>query len=162
MSLAEILKKCYNKEISDREAFSMIAEALRTIEESKVSDKKEDVYESVYVYTNEKEYLDKVIDVYSLVVLNNDLTKLERGVLKYYLKNGYSDRVKQSIKKDFNVTSQHLNQLNWKLKEKGFLDNHSTNQRSKVVSPELINLRDAFDADGKNLNKYLITFEKDR
>ena len=144
--LKTILNQCFNQEIS-------VDKALQTIVNS---------FPKQYInrceYPNDLELLDKVLDVYSLVTLNNELTKNERGVLKYYLKSGYSNRVKDSIKKDFGINSQHLNQINWKLTHKGFLDKHPTNNRSKVISPKLIKLRDTFFKDG--VKYYTIVFEK--
>lgn len=144
--LKSILEKCHNNEITVEKALEMIIKGFPK------------QYISPYSYENDKEYLDKVLDIYSLIVLDNELTKKERGVLKYYLKSGYSDRVKESIKKDIGITSQHLNQINWKLTNKGFLEKHPTNNRSKVVSPELLELKDTFFKNG--VKHYTVIFEK--
>lgn len=146
MSLKEILEKCYKQELEPEEALKLIATSFPK------------QYKTIYEYENDLEYLDIVIDVYGLVKLKNYLTNKQRSVLKYYLKNGYSEETKKAIRLDFKIKKGHLNQLNWGLTKKGFLKSHPTNNRSKIVSEDLIELRDTFLKDGVNL--YTIIFNK--
>lgn len=144
--LKKILEECYQNKITSEQALDKIIAGFPK------------QFVSKYRFDNSLEYMDKLLDLYSLVVLDNELTKKERGVLKYYLRSGYSDRVKDSIRKDIGISHQHLNQINWKLTNKGFLNKHPTNNRSKIVSPDLIQLKDTFFKDG--IKHYTVIFEK--
>lgn len=114
-------------------------------------------YTTNFEYKNDLEFLNIVINIYSLVKLRESLTKKQKDVLRYYLKSGYSDETKNAIRLDFKIKKTHLNQINWALNKKGFLKKHPTNERSKVVSEELIKLRDSFLKDG--ISMYTVIFQ---
>ena len=67
--------------------------------------------------------------------------------------------MKEAIRKDMDITAQHLNQVNFKLTNKGFLEKHPTNNRSKLVSPDLMNLKETFLKNG--VKHYTVIFNKD-
>lgn len=69
-------------------------------------------------------------------------------VNKYLQENEVEDKKEKFLKEYDSVrkkrASSNLTALNYTLKKKGFLNPHPTNQRLKVVNPELLNLRKQF------------------
>lgn len=127
---------------------------------------------STYTYKNDLELLDVVLSIYAIVELKATLTEKERVVMRYYLKNGYTDKTKKAITGDSEVfkdisevskTRKHLDQINLKLDNKGFLQKHTGNYRLKIIAPGLIALRDSFlttDLE-KKTKFYSVYFTKD-
>lgn len=80
-------------------------------------------------------------------VFKTNLKSLEE-VDKYLNENDVEDKREKFLKEYDNVrkkrASSNLTALNYTLKKKGFLNLHPTNQRLKVVNPELLNLRKQF------------------
>lgn len=144
--LKSILKDCYDQRISAEEALAKINKSFP------------EHYSTKYTYEDDQELLDVVINVYSLVYLRDSLTQKQKNVLRYYLKSGYSDQVKKAIRLDFNMNKGHLNQINWALTSKGFLEKHPNNYRSKLVSQDLLKLKDTFLKD--RVKFYTIIFNK--
>lgn len=99
-----------------------------------------------------------VLHIYSIVILRQSITELERTVLRFYIKSGYDDQVRKTILLDTKITPPHLRQINCKLTKKGYLERHPTNYRKKNVSPKLLELHKVFL--NKETNIYSIVFEK--
>lgn len=146
-NLKILLKKVYDKELSVEKAGQLLSKGFSKI------------YSTSYKIDNNLELLKMVLDLYSTIVLKNTLTKTQKEVLLYYLKNGYSSEVKESIIIDFKIKPNHLNNINWNLTDKGYLVKHPTNKQSKLVSKELLFLRDSFLKG--HCNFFSIKFEKE-
>ena len=109
------------------------------------------------VKTNEIETFSLVLKLYGLTVLNEELSPREITVLRDYILNGYSKETKMGIRLTLGISAANLNTLNSNLQKKGFLEPHPRNQREKLLSKELLDLKEVFY---KRKKKYfLISFE---
>lgn len=109
------------------------------------------------VKTNEIETFSLVLKLYGLTVLNEELSPREITVLRDYILNGYSKETKLGIRLTLGISAANLNTLNSNLQKKGFLEPHPRNQREKLLSKELLDLKEVFY---KRKKKYfLISFE---
>lgn len=97
-----------------------------------------------YTYSNDLELLNLVVNIYSIVELGETLTNKQRVVLRSYLKNGYNDITKRAIMMENNMDAKYIDQVNFILTKKGFLEKHPTNYRMKVVNKRLIELKQRF------------------
>jgi hypothetical protein len=119
-------------------------------------------FTSKYKYTNDLELLNLVVNIYAIVELGETLTNKQRVVLRSYLKNGYNDVSKKAIMLENNMDAKYIDQVNFILTKKGFLEKHPTNYRMKVVNKRLIELKKRFlsqDPDNKAIF-YTIFCEK--
>lgn len=114
---------------------------------------------STYNFSDSLDLLDTVIDIYALIVLKGTLTPKEKTVLRCYLKSGYTDEIKRAVRLDMKMSAEHLNQINFQLKQKGFLEQHTNNIRLKKVSKELNDLKNKFLKSG-GAEYYTIRFMK--
>lgn len=96
---------------------------------------------SEFTYTNDIELLNLVIQIYSLVELGEELTPKQEVVLRSYLKSGYTSTTKRAIMLENKMDAKHLDQINFLLTKKGFLEPHPTNYRMKVITKKLIDLK---------------------
>lgn len=109
-------------------------------------------------YNNDIELLSVLLKLYSISTFKEKLSEKEEKVLLYYVKYGYDERTKKSILLDIEknnktnqkITRKHLDQINFSLKQKGYLKNHPHNYRMKVVVEDIINFYKTFT--GKNEN----------
>lgn len=109
-------------------------------------------YKVDFKFENDVQLLDIVMDIFSRTHLNTQLSHKERTVLREYIMNGYSLTTKKSIRMSLQITAENLNTLNHTLQKKGFLYPHRNNQRLKVVSDKLLELKTVFlDSKGKRL-----------
>jgi len=125
---------------------------------------------NTFQYSNELELISTIIKIYSLVSRKQKLTEKEEDILMFYIKYGYSAKTKNAIVKDVKknnvkddhtkITKKHLDVINHALKNKGYLDNHPTNGRLKVLSKDLQNLSDVFMNRNGEKMMYLIGFDK--
>ena len=65
-------------------------------------------------------------------------------------------KTKKAIKASLKIKDSNLNTLNYKLKQKGFLLNHPTNQKQKELNADLTRIRDVFMNDEEGLQKLFI------
>jgi len=124
--------------------------------------------ESKKAYLKEKtlskvEIIDKVLNIFSILDLGGSLgeplSPRELVVIRDYILHGYSLETKRGIMLNLGIKSSNLDQINHKLKIKGFLEPHKTNQRKKVVNKELLNLKEVF-MDGEIENRmFIINFK---
>lgn len=110
-------------------------------------------------YSNDMDLLDYAMSIFGITVLKKPLTKKDSIILRSYLLNGYSTSTKEGIKLDLNMNSVALNARNCILQKKGFLRPHPTNQKLKIVNPQLLELREAFLND-KERKMFIVSFEK--
>lgn len=96
--------------------------------------------------------------LYSKTVLKSELSFRERAVLREYLNNGYSQQTKKGICLDLGITNKNLNTLNCTLQKKGFLYPNPHNQRLKLVSKSLLQLRDCFTNETESKNCFIVNF----
>lgn len=110
---------------------------------------------------NKVEMIDKVLIIFASVVLNETISNKEMTVLRDYLLNGYSTQTKKALRLTLNIKNTHLDQINHKLKKKGFLEAHKTNERHKVLNKKLLELKSVF-IDSEVENKvFLINFKNE-
>lgn len=113
-------------------------------------------YKVDYKYSNNIDLLDTMLSVYSITYLQTPLSLREKEVLRAYIIDGYSPRTKRAIKISLKINDSNLNTLNFKLKQKGFLLNHPTNQKLKILNQDLSRIRDVFMDEDKNIMKLFI------
>jgi len=118
-------------------------------------------YKVEFKYKNRLHLIDTIIYLFSKTVLEleEELTKQEIDILKVYLIHGYSPEVKKGILVDLKMNAPTLNTNNCKLQKKGFLRPHPTSGRLKLVTEDLIKLRDCFINEGEK-NLFLVHFVK--
>ena len=117
---------------------------------------------SKFTYSNDVELLNLVIHIFSLVELRETLTETQNVILRSYLKSGYNETTKRAIKLEMDMDAKHLDQLNFILTKKGFLEKHPTNYRMKVINKKLIELKNRVLAQEKDKKAvfYTIKLEK--
>ena len=113
-------------------------------------------YKVDFQYSNNIELLDTMLSVYSLTALKKPLSDRERQVLREYILNGYSSKTKKALKLSLKINDSNLNTLNYKLKEKGFLLPHPTNQKLKELNKDLNELKRVFMSEDDKARKLLI------
>jgi len=113
-------------------------------------------YKVDFKYSNKIELLDTMLSVYSITYLKTPLSYREKEVLREYILNGFSSKTKKAIKASLKIKDSNLNTLNYKLKQKGFLLNHPTNQKQKELNTDLTRIRDVFMNDEEGLQKLFI------
>ena len=113
-------------------------------------------YKVDFQYSNTIELLDTMLSVYSLTALKKPLSDRERQVLREYILNGYSTKTKKALKISLKINDSNLNTLNYKLKQKGFLLNHPTNQKLKELNKDLTEIKNVFMSEDKTARKLLI------
>lgn len=113
-------------------------------------------YKVDFKYSNNIELLDTMLSVYSITYLKTPLSYREKEVLREYIINGFSSKTKKAIKASLKIKDSNLNTLNYKLKQKGFLLNHPTNQKQKELNADLTRIRDVFMNDEEDLKKLFI------
>lgn len=113
-------------------------------------------YKVDFKYSNNIELLDTMLSVYSITYLKTPLSYREKEVLREYILNGFSSKTKKAIKASLKIKDSNLNTLNYKLKQKGFLLNHTTNQKQKELNADLTRIRDVFMNDEEGLQKLFI------
>jgi len=113
-------------------------------------------YKVDFKYSNKIELLDTMLSVYSITYLKTPLSYREKEVLREYILNGFSSKTKKAIKASLKIKDSNLNTLNYKLKQKGFLLNHPTNQKQKELNADLTRIRDVFMNDEEGLQKLFI------
>lgn len=115
-------------------------------------------YKVDFKYENDIDLLDIVMSLFSKTVLEEELSKKEKIVLREYILNGYSKQTKDSIRLSLKIKPQNLNTLNYYLQKKGFLKPHPKNQRLKLLNEELIKLKDCFMSDNEG-KLFIVNFE---
>jgi len=116
--------------------------------------KKEDiVYADWCVYKNEIDFVDKLLDIYSAIKMDNDsrLRKFEKDVLSYYIRFGYSTETKKMINKKLNKSQATITQATFYLSKKGYLIPSKTNLSQKKLNIDLQRLRDSFIDGNKKI-----------
>lgn len=113
-------------------------------------------YKVDFQYSNTIELLDTMLSVYSLTALKKPLSDRERQVLREYILNGYSTKTKKALKISLKINDSNLNTLNYKLKQKGFLLNHPTNQKLKELNKDLTEIKNVFMSEDETARKLLI------
>lgn len=117
-----------------------------------------DIYFNELRYKNEVELLQKIIRIYSIVMLEDDLENHEEKVLMFYFKYGYSPETKQKIRDSLDITPHYLNTINYHLDNKGYLRKDENNKQKKHLSEGLKKLRDAFLEN--SIDTYLLRIKK--
>jgi hypothetical protein len=113
-------------------------------------------YKVDFQYSNTIELLDTMLSVYSLTALKKPLSDRERQVLREYILNGFSTKTKKALKISLKINDSNLNTLNYKLKQKGFLLNHPTNQKLKELNKDLTEIKNVFMSEEETARKLLI------
>lgn len=118
---------------------------------------------------NEVDLVNKILAIYSLTkendvppkgskIDNYKLRKYERDVLNYYVRYGYSPETKKMIEEDMGKKSNAITQVDFTLKEKGYLEDKKNNYRDKKLNPYLEDIRKKFILEKKRV--YAIHFKK--
>lgn len=113
-------------------------------------------YKVDFQYSNSIELLDTMLSIYSLTALKKPLSDRERQVLREYILNGYSSKTKKALKISLKINDSNLNTLNYKLKQKGFLIPHPTNQKEKKLNKDLAEIKRVFLSEEKDIRKLMI------
>lgn len=117
-------------------------------------------YKVDFTYKNNIELLDMALYLYSKTVLDKELSKKRLVMLREYLLNGYNNNTKKALEINLQMTRANVNTQNWNLQRMGFLIPDPNKQINKMVSKELINLRDMFmNTEDKRL--FIVNFIKD-
>lgn len=103
-------------------------------------------------YKNEFELIEKLLRIYDIskpVLLDKKgkevkLRKFQMDVLKYYMKYGYSKKTKDIVQKDTGKTLNNIVQIDYHLKEAGYLIDMESNFRMKKLNPMLESIRGSF------------------
>lgn len=103
-----------------------------------------EIYFNQLKYKDEIDMLQKIIRIYSIVKLNDDLENHEEKVLMFYFKYGYSSETKDMIRESLDITAHYLNTINYHLDNKGYLRKDENNKQKKHLSDDLKKLREAF------------------
>lgn len=116
-------------------------------------------YNVSFKYSNKVELLDVVMELFSITVLEKELSYREKCVLREYLNTGYNANTKRAIRANLGINVYNLNTLNYTLQKKGFLKPHPNNQRLKLINDELVNLKNVFlEHEGRRM--FLVEFVK--
>lgn len=107
-----------------------------------------EIYFNQLKYKNEMELLRKIIRIYSIVKLNDDLENHEEEVLMFYFKYGYSPETKEKIKDTLEISAHYLNTINYHLDKKGYLKKDEYNKQKKHLTNDLEELKKAFIEKG--------------
>lgn len=118
-----------------------------------------EVYFNDLKYKNEMDLLQKIIRIYSIVMLEDNLENHEEKVLMFYFKYGYSTDTKDKIKESLGITAHYLNTINYHLDNKGYLRKDENNKQKKHLSDGLKKLRDAFLENKVDI--YVLRIKKD-
>ena len=102
------------------------------------------VYQSTFKYKHEIELIEAVLSIYAISVLKTTLPPREKTVLREYIISDYNAETKKGLCITLGISAVNLTSINYSLKQKGFLINHPTNQRLKLLNTELKKLRDTF------------------
>lgn len=116
------------------------------------------IYGNKLKYKNEVDLLQKIIRIYSIVMLEDNLENHEEKVLMFYFKYGYSPKTKEQIRTSLDINSHYLNTINYHLDKKGYLKKDPNNRQKKHLADGLQQLRDAFLKDGMKV--YALKIEK--
>jgi len=100
-------------------------------------------------YPNNFRLVEALIYFYSKSQTNEILTKKECSILREYILKGYSDETKDYIESTFNIKRTNLNCHNYSLQKKGFLIPHSKNQNNKILSPELLKIKEFYEGSSE-------------
>lgn len=102
------------------------------------------IHSTICPYKNQIELVDKLILIYSIIVMNknNSLRKFERDVLNYYIRYGFSLETKKKINKELGKSMETITQATFFLAKKGYLIKSKTNLTNKYLNPELQSIRD--------------------
>lgn len=112
-----------------------------------------------FKYKNDIEVLDAALYVYSKTVLKNELSEKRRIILREYLLYGYTEQTKDGICRNLNMDRRNLNTQNHNLQKMGFLKPHPTTQKLKLVSEDLLRLKETvLSTEGKKV--IMINFSK--
>lgn len=110
-------------------------------------------------YKNDAELTDIIIKLYQITSKKLALQEKEEKILLFYIKYGYNEKTKKAILTSVDkrsgdsaekITRKHLDMINFSLKEKGYLLNHPSNYRQKLVDPTLEKMYKTFAGDNGN------------
>lgn len=107
-------------------------------------------------YKDDLDFADKLLKVYS-TLQDKPLTNFERKVMVYYIIHDVSKETRDYIKEDTNKKANYLNQIDFLLKEKGYLVDEKNNYRKKKLSVDMKAIRDSFFINRKRV--YILTFD---
>lgn len=94
-------------------------------------------------FKNEVDLVDKILSIYSIIKKNNDLRKFERNILNYYLRKGLTEDTKKLIKKELNINSSNLTQVNYYLRNKDYIVKDTKNHNKDHLCKELEDIRNS-------------------
>jgi hypothetical protein len=103
-------------------------------------------------FTTEFELIEKLLRIYDIskpTVVDKSgkevkLRKFQMDVLKYYMRYGYSKETKNIVEKDTGKTLNNIVQIDYHLKEAGYLIDMENNFRMKKLNPQLELIRASF------------------
>lgn len=105
------------------------------------------------VYSNDFELIEKLLKIYDVSkpeVFDKKTGKplklrdFEREALKYYIRYGYSKETKNIIERDLKKKLNAIVQIDYLLKEAGYLEDMENNFRMKKLNPYLEKIRQDF------------------
>jgi hypothetical protein len=103
-----------------------------------------EIYWNELRYKNEMDMLKKIIRIYSIVMLEDDLENHEETVLMFYFKYGYSPETKEKIRESLDISPHYLNTINYHLDQKGYLKKDEKNKQKKHLADGLQKLKSSF------------------
>lgn len=120
-------------------------------------------------FKNEVDLVNKILSIYSLTKENDlpakgskfdsfKLRKFEKDVLNYYIRYGYADETKKMIEEDMGKKPNAITQVDFLLKEKGYLEDLPNNYRMKKLNDSLEQIRKQFILDKRKI--YALHFKK--
>lgn len=120
-------------------------------------------------FTNEVDLVNKILSIYSLTKENDTppkgskfdsykLRNFEKDVLNYYIRYGYGDETKKMIEEDMSKKPNAITQVDFLLKEKGYLEDMPNNYRMKKLNSVLEQIRKQFVTDKRKV--YALHFKK--
>lgn len=104
-------------------------------------------------FKNQVDLVDKLLQIYDISKKEyidpktnkpRALRNFERQVLNYYIRYGYSKDTKSLIIKDTDKKANALIQIDYLLKEAGYLEDSDGNFRMKKLNPYLETMREKF------------------
>lgn len=101
-------------------------------------------YQLKFNYSNDVQMVECLLYIYAKTQLDVELSQREVVFLREYVLSGYSDKTKRNIRINTGVKHKNLNTFNCNLQKKGLLMPHPTNQKLKILNPELLKISEFF------------------
>lgn len=107
---------------------------------------KEIVKEGFYTLNCEREsdfvQISLIIKLYSILKKGKELKGRNLDALTFYLREGYSKKIKEKMARQLNIQENNINQVNSNLRKLGYLIVDSNNHVKNTIDPELVKLKE--------------------